>query len=158
MTVDDFLANPPTEIVKFPSEILTSPTEPVIYSEKIVKVCEEMFKLMYQFEGVGLAAPQVNLPYRIFVVNPLCDPSRKDKELAFINPEAFQYGKRTSTMIEGCLSLPGTTVEITRPHKVIFQAINLQGEKHKYCYEGMLARIIQHETDHLFQKLIIFIE
>jgi peptide deformylase len=148
----DFIQNPPTEIVKYPDPILLQKAQPVSeINEDVKQACSIMFDLMYQFKGVGLAGPQAGLPYRIFVAN---HTGAKDKERVFINPKIIYTGNRTSTAEEGCLSLPGVRVAVTRPHKVSLQAYDLDGNLQKYTFEGLMGRIVQHEIDHLDGVLI----
>ena len=114
----------------------------------------EMFGLMYAAKGVGLAANQVALPYRFFILNITADPEQKDQELVFINP---QIVKRHSSIEdeEGCLSLPGLYSKVRRARKIKVQAFNLLGELFECEAEDLLSRAIQHEADHLDGKLFI---
>lgn len=113
-----------------------------------------MFELMYAHKGVGLAATQVALPYRLFVVNESADPRRTDQELVFINPTITKGGGVVEDQ-EGCLSLPGLYAPVRRPAKATITAFDLRGQKVKLEVEGMLARIVQHEYDHLDGVLFI---
>lgn len=149
----NWLQNPPSEIVKIPNEILTTPTKPVEDISLIPDIAKIMFQLMYKFHGVGLAAPQVGLPYRFFVCNN--NPSNKSKEKIFINPEITFEGDRTRLMEESCLSIPNKSVVVERPNKVTFSYITIEGKQEKVTYEGLMSRIVQHEIDHLDGKLII---
>lgn len=107
----------------------------------------EMFRLMYEAKGVGLAANQVELPYRLFVVN--LGPERgEDEEMVFINP-VITRPKAPAEDEEGCLSLPGIYAPVHRPSSVQVMALNLAGEPFGGEFQGLLARVIQHETDHL---------
>ncbi len=100
--------------------------------------------------SVGLAAPQVNHSLRIIAYQPdINQPAQ-----ALINPVILKQSKKTSIMEEGCLSLPDYTAKIERPIKATIQATNLQGKKIKIKAKGILARIIQHEIDHLEGILI----
>jgi peptide deformylase len=113
-----------------------------------------MFDLMYEARGVGLAANQVAIPYRFFILNVTADPEQKDKELVFINPEIV---KRHSSFEdeEGCLSLPGLYSKVRRAKKIKVQSFNLEGELVEHEAEELFSRAIQHETDHLDGKLFI---
>lgn len=160
MTVAEFLASPPKSVVLYPNEMLRRTCKPILMLEDTIKdemrrVADVMFDLMYQNKGCGLAAPQVGLDIALFVVNPTGDRDRKDKEKVFINPEIFHYGPRMAGEIEGCLSLPGCTAIIDRPRKVMGRATHLDGTEEKFCYEGLMGRICQHEYDHLKGKMII---
>jgi peptide deformylase len=114
----------------------------------------EMFELMYKFEGVGLAANQVDLPYRVFVANVEGDPNATDAECVFINPVILR-GSGQAEREEGCLSIPGVYAPVTRKEKVTVQAYNLAGEEVAGDFEGLFARIVQHEIDHLDGRLFI---
>lgn len=114
----------------------------------------EMFELMYEHEGVGLAANQVDLPYRFFIANPTGDVKNKDQEFVFINPVILS-GKGQVEGEEGCLSIPGLVGQVNRKEKVQVEAYNLAGEMFSGELDGLFARIIQHETDHLDGVLFI---
>jgi len=113
-----------------------------------------MFELMYEARGIGLAANQVALPYRFFVLNLTADPAQKDQERVFINPEIV---KRHSSIEdeEGCLSLPGLYAEVRRAKKIKVRAFDLQGNAVELDAHDLMSRAIQHETDHLDGKLFI---
>jgi peptide deformylase len=106
-----------------------------------------MLDLMYQHEGVGLAANQVNLPLRLFVANP-SGKRGEGEELVMINPE-IQLPKGSEIAQEGCLSLPGVHGQVKRPKTIRVSAFDLQGNAIEQTYDGFLGRIIQHENDHI---------
>ena len=108
----------------------------------------EMFDLMYVSRGVGLAANQVDLPYRLFVINPTGDPQQKSEERVFINP-VLSRPKGSAEDEEGCLSLPGLYAPVRRPDRVHVNAFTLAGEEMNFEASGHLARVLQHENDHL---------
>lgn len=110
-------------------------------------VIEGMFPLMYQARGIGLAANQVDLPLRLFIINLSADPA-EGEELVFINPE-ISLPKGNSEQEEGCLSMPGINAPVRRPDRVRIQAYNLSGELFDATVDGMMARAVQHELDHL---------
>ena len=102
---------------------------------------------MYEAQGVGLAANQVNLPLRLFVANPAGD--RGDgEELVLINPE-IQFPKGNETAQEGCLSLPGIYGNVKRPKSIKLSAYDIKGNSIERDVDGFLARVLQHENDHL---------
>ena len=118
---------------------------------------EDMFETMYAASGVGLAAPQVGVSLRMFV---LCgrlaeDPELKDYESVFVNPSIVSRSKEKSVLEEGCLSIPGVRSNVHRPESVQLTYEDLQGHKHQLRAAGLLARIIQHEYDHLQGVLFI---
>jgi len=110
---------------------------------------EQMRKVMKQNNGVGLAAIQIGEPTRIIV----CEID--DKFYTFINPEIIKSFSETSVTEEGCLSLPNMYGEVERPKKISLKAINFDGKKIKIKAFGLLARVVQHEIDHLDGILFI---
>ena len=103
---------------------------------------------MRENKGVGLAAPQVGITRQIFVVD------IGDGPLAFINPKIIK--KSGGDVIEeGCLSIPGVTVMVRRPERIVVRYIDENNQPHEKIYEEMMARVIQHEMDHLDGKLIV---
>jgi peptide deformylase len=114
----------------------------------------QMFEMMYEHEGVGLAGNQVDLPYRLFVTNPTGAADNKDAEQVFINP-VLRAGHGQAEAEEGCLSIPGVLGQVIRNEKITVEAYDLAGEAFCGEVEGFLARIVQHEVDHLDGKLFI---
>ncbi|WP_161491740.1 peptide deformylase [Sedimentisphaera salicampi] len=112
---------------------------------------DKMLDIMVESNGIGLAAPQANAGIRIFVVSLKAD---REKATVFINPELKLSGEVTG-MEEGCLSVPGINPKIERPSKVSVTALNLDGERFTLQAEGLLAKCVQHENDHLNGKTII---
>ena len=112
-----------------------------------------MFDLMYEANGIGLAANQVGLPLRLFVIN-LAGKRGDGEELVFLNP-VVSRPKGTSSAEEGCLSLPGVYGEVVRPKQVTVDAYDLQGRQFQGEIDGLLARCVQHELDHLDGVLFI---
>ncbi len=106
-----------------------------------------MFELMYESRGVGLAANQVDLPLRLFIVNLKAEPDA-DEELVFINP-IISRPKGQEEAEEGCLSFPELYGPVTRPKRIHVQAYGLDGKEISADLDGMMARVVQHETDHL---------
>jgi peptide deformylase len=114
----------------------------------------EMFKLMYEARGIGLAANQVALPFRFFVLNISADPEQKDQELVFINPEIVKRHSATEGE-EGCLSLPGLYSKVRRAKRIRVRAYDLEGNLVERDIDDLFSRAVQHETDHLDGKLFI---
>ncbi|MBD2702690.1 peptide deformylase [Spirosoma sp. BT702] len=124
---------------------------------------DNMFETMYAASGVGLAGPQIGQSIRIFVVDgePLNDDEPEeeiDKSLigfkkVFINPEIIEEAGDDWGFEEGCLSIPGIRGEVFRPEIVVIRYFDTDWNEHEEEYEGMAARIIQHEYDHLDGKL-----
>lgn len=104
--------------------------------------------------GIGLAAPQVGENVRLFVISPDF-AEETDGHLVFINPEITQVSRRVTEEEEGCLSLPETWDIVARPSKVTIKAQDESGGKFKVTAKGLLARLFQHEVDHLQGTLFI---
>lgn len=117
------------------------------------------WETMYSADGVGLAAPQVGRSIRIFVVDGSAgaeeDPSLKDFRKTFINPEIIEYSGDSQSMEEGCLSLPEIRENITRSNTVRIKYQDENFNDHDEIYHGFVARVIQHEYDHLEGRLFI---
>lgn len=136
------------KIVQYPHPTLRHKSKSIQRVDKKLKaMVEEMFELMYEANGVGLAANQVDLPFRLFIVN-LAAKKDEGEELVFINP-VVSNKKGSDEKEEGCLSLPGVYAPVKRPEKVTFNAYNLKGEELEAELDGLMARVVQHETDHL---------
>lgn len=114
---------------------------------------DNMYETLVKAEGVGLAAPQVGLPVRLFIVDlrPLAedDPAYKDYTKTFINPEILEFSEEKETMEEGCLSIPGIHENVSRSKKVLVNYLDENFEEHEEWFDGFKARVIQHEYDHL---------
>ena len=144
-------------VVNYPHPTLRRPSKPLKRVDAdLHRLVREMFELMYSKEhrGVGLAANQVDLPYRLFVVNLSSDPVLRDEEHVFINP-VISHPKGSAEQEEGCLSLPGLFAPVRRPEKVRINAYNLAGNEVIYELNDLFARVVQHETDHLDGVLFI---
>lgn len=117
-------------------------------NDRLLTLIEDMKETMYDADGVGIAAPQVGILKRLYVIDIGEGP------LVFINPEIIETdGSQTDE--EGCLSLPGETEEVMRPNYVRARALNEKGEEFEIEAEGLLARAILHEYDHLNGTLFI---
>lgn len=114
------------------------------------RLAGEMIAAMKKREGIGLAATQVNRMVRMFVTK-----APDDRERVFINPEIVRTGIETEEREEGCLSIPGPRADVERAAQVRIQARNQRGRLFSIEAEGMLARVIQHELDHLNGVLFI---
>ncbi len=141
-------------IITFPHPTLRSKAKPVKRVDKRLKsIVSRMFELMYEHRGVGLAATQVNLPLRMFVMNPA---GKRDEgaEMVFINP-IISSPKSNEVAEEGCLSLPGIHGNVVRSKSIHVNAFDLAGNEIDQAFSGFDARVIQHETDHLDGALFI---
>ena len=113
----------------------------------------DMFDTMKVSDGVGLAAPQVGASIRLFVIDARIyadeEPSLKDFRKVFVNPHILEKGGEEVLMQEGCLSVPNIHEDVLRPDKIRMQYVDENQIAHEEWFEGMAARIIQHEHDHL---------
>ena len=141
-------------IVRKPAEILSKKLKEIDpITPQLKKVVLNMKKTMKEANGIGLAANQVGLDMALFVI---------DEELAkehnapnvYINPEVKPYSRQAEELEEGCLSIPETWLKIKRPKKVKVKTTDEAGKKHKFIAKGLLARVLQHEYDHLQGVLI----
>jgi peptide deformylase len=140
------------EIITFGNELLRRKAEPVKpIGAEYVEIAEEMIEIMRQGKGVGLAGPQVGLMKRIFVVHTEGDIPR-----VFINPSIIETSQERVKYEEGCLSVPGIWEDVIRPETIRVQAWNERGRPFTLETGGILARVIQHEYDHL--EGILFID
>jgi peptide deformylase len=141
-------------IVKYPHPVLRHKCKPLrCVDAELKNIVREMFDLMYQQKGVGLAASQVDLPYRFFILNLEGDPA-KAPEYVFLNPEIRRSGSQVEAE-EGCLSFPEIYAPVKRSEKVILSAYDLNGQELNYEVSGFFARAVQHEFDHLDGVLFI---
>jgi peptide deformylase len=115
-------------------------------------LAERMFQITYAARGVGLAAPQVGVAIRLFVANP--DGQGPDGGVAYVNPSVLDQAGQVQQE-EGCLSLPGVTCRMKRYARVTLTAKDLEGRPFQHAAEGLLARIFQHEMDHLNGILLV---
>ena len=136
------------QIIHYPHPTLRHKSKPLKRVDaELKKNIAQMFELMYEANGIGLAANQVDLPLQLFVVNTKGN-KEEGEELVFINP-VISKPKGSEEVEEGCLSLPGINAKVIRPTQIHVNAYNLQGEELNATVDGLLARVIQHEYDHL---------
>jgi peptide deformylase len=143
------------QIVNYPHPALRYASRPITeIDDDLHATVRSMFELMYASKGIGLAANQVGIPFRFFVLNLTSDPEKSDQELVFINPEIV---KRHSSVEEeeGCLSLPGLYAKVRRAKKIRIRAYDLSGNLVERDADELFSRAVQHETDHLEGKLFI---
>ena len=135
------------EIVKYPHPVLETPGEPVVeFGERLQRLVADMFETMYAARGVGLAAPQVGVAERLFVMD--CsgghDPAQK---IVLVNPTVLRVeGDQTGD--EGCLSFPGVTFAVKRSLRAVVAAQDVRGEHFELDGMELTARCMLHETDH----------
>ncbi|NND99600.1 MAG: peptide deformylase [Pirellulaceae bacterium] len=135
-------------VVQYPHPTLRFKSKPVRRVDAELRaIADRMLELMYEHNGVGLAANQVDLPIRMFVVN-ASGAKGEGEEMVLINPE-IQRPKGNETAEEGCLSLPGVFGQVKRPKSIRLSAYDITGKAVECEVEGFLARVLQHEYDHL---------
>jgi len=142
------------EIVKYGDPLLTRRAEEITeFDENLRRLVDDMFETMYQAPGVGLAAPQVGVLKRLFVMD--CAGGRdKKKKVALINPVIeMEEGEQVGD--EGCLSFPGIAFEVTRPQRLVVRSYDLDGSEFRLDVMDLEARCVSHETDHLDGELFI---
>ena len=138
-------------IVAFGSLILRKRCKEISQDfQELDDLLENMWDTMYESSGVGLAAPQINKSLQIIVFKLELDKA----PIALINPEIKKASWRKETINESCLSLPGFSMPVKRSKKITVQGLNIDNELIKIKAEGFLARVIQHENDHLNGVLI----
>lgn len=137
------------KITEYPADVLALVGKPVEeFDDKLAALCDDMFETMYSDEGVGLAAPQIGLNLRLFVMD--CDGIK----LIAANPEIIATDGEQSSH-EGCLSVGKVPAVVTRPMSATLRAQNEKGEWFEQTAEGYAARCLMHETDHCDGKLFI---
>jgi len=136
------------QVINVPHPTLRHTSRPLRRVDKKLKMMvAEMIELMYAHRGIGLAANQVDLPFQLFVIDPTGDKDSGQAQV-FLNP-VIQSPKGNSEAEEGCLSIPGVYGKVVRPAEVRVIAYDLQGNKFDEVVDGTMARVIQHEFDHL---------
>ena len=141
--------NPPLEIYKLGNKVLRNPGKRISKIDSSMReLAKNMLTSMYSAKGIGLAAPQVGIAKRILVIdldieNPTTPPH------VFINPEIISSSATIDTYEEGCLSIPGVYLDVVRPSSIKISFRDEMGRPKKMNADGLLARCIQHEIDHL---------
>ncbi len=138
------------EIRTFGDPVLKSRATPIDkFDESLEQLAEDMLETMREYDGVGLAANQVGRLKRILVA------ALEDREYVIVNPEISETGDESEKDVEGCLSIPEIQVEVERPTQVTISGQDRSGSPVRLEAEGLLARILQHEMDHLNGVLIL---
>ena len=147
--------NPPLKIYMLGQETLRTPANRIVkVDDSIRKLAKDMLITMYSAKGIGLAAPQVGVQKRILVI----DLNFEDPESppnVFINPEIISSSASLDTYEEGCLSIPGVYLNVVRPSSIKLSFRDEMGRPKKMNAEGLMARCIQHEIDHLNGVLFV---
>jgi peptide deformylase len=138
-------------LITLPNPILRKVAEDVKFpvDSNFRKFIKEMFTAMKHYDGIGLAAPQVGKSIQLMVIN------TPNKPTAFINPVVLKKSWKKSEAEEGCLSVPNVYGMVKRSKKILVSFFNIDGVKHEEWLDGMIARVYQHEVDHLNGILFI---
>jgi peptide deformylase len=141
------------QIVYLPDQILRKKAQPVKkFDASLQALIDDMIETMREAPGVGLAAPQVGVSSRLIVVEYAMDDSKEDapkKLFVMANPEIKELSAETELGVEGCLSVPGLQGEVERSLQVTVKGLNRHGQPMKVKARGWMARIFQHEIDHI---------
>ncbi|WP_421953793.1 peptide deformylase [Polaromonas sp.] len=140
-------------ILRYPDPRLHTVAKPVaVVDARLQTLVDDMLETMYQAEGIGLAATQVDVHERLIVIDV---SEERDKPLVLINPEILWASPETKINDEGCLSVPGIYDGVERAVAVKVQALDLEGKMQVHEADGLLAVCIQHEMDHLMGKVFV---
>ena len=141
------------KVLIFPDQRLRTVAKEVLdINEEVRTLSNDLLETMYEGNGIGLSATQVNIHKRILVVDV---SEEKDSPMIFINPSVEVLGQEEKIYGEGCLSVPGFFEDVSRPDKIKITALNLDGEEFSIEAEGLLAVAVQHEMDHLDGKIFV---
>ena len=142
------------KILKYPDPRLRTVAENVKnFYKSLIKLSEDMLETMYAENGIGLAATQIDVHIRLVVID---ISEERDDPMIFVNPVVSVLDNKSLVPCEeGCLSIPGASVEVTRPDKIKLNWLDINGKHHEASPEGLLAVCIQHEIDHLQGKLLV---
>jgi len=141
------------KILIFPDQRLrTVAKEVLVIDDEIKTLVSNLLETMYEGNGIGLSATQVNIHKRILVVD-ITD--EKDSPLVLINPKIKVLNKEEKIYSEGCLSVPGFFEEVSRPSEINITALNIEGERFTIMATDLLAVAVQHEMDHLDGKIFV---
>ena len=142
-------------IIQLPDKRLRLISEPVAAIDgEVKKLVADMFETMYEAPGVGLAAVQVGVPKRVVTIDATRGEEKK-QPFAMINPEILWASDEKSVLEEGCLSIPEYIDEVERPAKIKARFLDLDGRTIEVEAEGLFARVLQHELDHINGVLFI---
>ena len=144
-------------ILRYPDARLRKTSEPVVnFDASLRTLVEDMKDTMYLAEGAGLAAIQVGEPLRLFIIDPeVAGRTADDPPAVFANPELVEISEEEQTGDEGCLSFPGIFVPVKRGMRAKIRAQDVEGKTFELEGQALLARALQHETDHLTGRLLI---
>jgi peptide deformylase len=148
---------PARPILRFPDPRLRQVSaEVTAFDDELRQLVADMTDTMYLAEGAGLAAIQVGVPLRLFIIDAeAAGRQPEDSPVVFINPRIVTLSEESQTGDEGCLSFPGIFVPVKRAMRARVRAFDVKGEPFEIEGEGLFARAMQHETNHLDGKLLI---
>ena len=142
-------------IVLLPDPVLRAKAAPVAAVDADIQaLMDDMLETMYDAPGIGLAAPQIGISKRVIVMD-CSDDENQPEPIKMANPEIIAASEDTSTMEEGCLSIPDHRGEVTRPSAITVRYLDEHGQAQEHDCDGLLAVCIQHEIDHLNGVLFI---
>ena len=140
------------QLIEEASKVLTTPPPEFDFEnppEDPKEIAKNLGEAMDKFGGLGLSANQVGLPYRIFVMRTMHEGDEEPTNIAYFNPEITRVSQETESLKEGCLSFPDLFLMIKRSKTIEFKYQDEEGEEHTVMMEGLGARCVQHEVDHL---------
>ena len=140
------------QLIEEASQVLRTPPELFDFdnpAEPPEEIAKNMAEAMDKFGGLGLSANQVGLPYRMFVMRTMHEGDTESKVVPYFNPELTRVSQETELMKEGCLSFPDIFLMIKRSKTIEFKYQDVEGKEHTVVLEGLGARCVQHEIDHL---------
>ena len=141
-------------IVRYGDGVLRKPADDVVeITPDLRSLIDDMIETMYAAPGVGLAAPQVGVPLRVFVADPSLGRNPDDL-VVLVNPAVVEE-EGVQSEEEGCLSVPGFAAKVRRPSRLVVRGLDRDGEPHAVEGTGLLARALQHELDHLDGSLFL---
>lgn len=146
----------PYTIINIPHPTLKSVAQPVSgVTDELRRQMDQMLETMYEANGIGLAANQINLLNRVFVMDMAPREGGDPHPIHVVNPQIVWRAEEFSVMEEGCLSIPGQYAEVERPAAVRLQYLDYQGNPAELLAEGAMSHCVQHELDHLNGVLFI---
>ena len=143
----------PLTILRYPDPRLHTVAKPVAQvDDRIRRLADDMLAIMYEADGVGLAATQVDMHIRLVVMD---TSDERDQPRVLINPEIIAHSDELRRAEEGCLSVPTIYDEVERPARVTVRALDRNGQPFEFEADGLESRCVQHEMDHLLGKVFV---
>ncbi|TYB30330.1 MAG: peptide deformylase [Candidatus Mcinerneyibacterium aminivorans] len=144
-------------IVYYGDKRLTAENDKITeVNKKIKEIAQKMINTMKEQQGIGLAGPQVGINKKIVVIDLSFGQEDKNKYMVLLNPEIIKYSEKTDVMEEGCLSFPELFIEVERSKEIKVKARTLEDEEVEFEADSFLARVLQHEIDHI--NGIVFVD